>query len=556
MSAASASASARSQFPAGLHAAYRADESQCVRALLAEADIDPGQRARIRDRAIALVSRMRAERPVFGSLDQMLQEFDLSSNEGVLLLCLAEALLRVPDADTIDELISDKLGNADWERHISPGKPLFVNAATWMLMLTGAVVQEKGARLEFPASQQKKEPGSNSQPREDDPGERSSQIERMLSRLGRPVVRRAVLHAMRILGRQFILGRTIEEALREAATDEHARYRHSFDMLGESARGASDAKRYFDAYAGAIGSIARAGLGGDPITAPGISVKLSALHPRYEYAQCERVLHELVPRLTELAQLARAAGIGLTVDAEEADRLELSLQVFSAAWRDAALDGWEGLGLAVQAYQKRAPHVIAWLAETARERDRRIPVRLVKGAYWDSEIKRAQERGLDGYPVYTRKVSTDLSYLVCARRMLAAGTALYPQFATHNAHTVAAVIEFAGARRDFEFQRLHGMGETLYRQIVDAQGEPGYACRIYAPVGTHEDLLAYLVRRLLENGANTSFVNRIADAQRPAAEVIADPLEIVPALLSPLPPAEDPGTIDSPLPPGEGPGVR
>ena len=550
MNAASGSAAARSQFAAGLHAAYRADESQCVRALLAEADIEPGQRARIRDRAVALVKRMRAERPVFGGLDQMLQEFDLSSNEGVLLLCLAEALLRVPDADTVDELISDKLGAADWERHISPGKPLFVNAATWMLMLTGAVVQ-----------------------REDDPGEPSSQIERMLSRLGRPVVRRAMLHAMRVLGSQFILGRSIEEALREAATGEHAPYRHSFDMLGESARGAFDAKRYFDAYAEAIGTIARAGLGGDPITAPGISVKLSALHPRYEYAQRERVLHELVPRLTELAKLAKAAGIALTVDAEEADRLEISLEVFSAAWRDASLNGWEGLGLAVQAYQKRAPHVITWLAEAAHERGRRIPVRLVKGAYWDTEIKRAQERGLDGYPVYTRKAYTDLSYLVCARRMLAAGTALYPQFATHNAHTVAAMIELAGARRDFEFQRLHGMGETLYRQIVgaddralqdpivDAHGEtlhgqvidtPGgaaYACRVYAPVGTHEDLLAYLVRRLLENGANTSFVNRIADAQRPAAEVIADPLGIVPALLSPLPPGE--GRQESTLPKAE-----
>jgi RHH-type proline utilization regulon transcriptional repressor/proline dehydrogenase/delta 1-pyrroline-5-carboxylate dehydrogenase len=389
---------------------------------------------------------------------------------------------------------------------------LFVNAATWMLMLTGSVVGREEAHAE-----------------------RTSQLERMLSRLGRPVVRRAVLHAMRVLGSQFILGRTIEEALREAGSGEQVGYRHSFDMLGESARGATDAKRYFDAYAGAIAHIGRAATGNDPVTAPGISVKLSALHPRYEYAQRDRVLRELAPRLLELAKCARAAGIGLTVDAEEADRLELSLQVFERAWQDAALAGWDGLGLAVQAYQKRAPHVIAWLTQLATAGRRRLPVRLVKGAYWDTEIKRAQERGLDGYPVYTRKASTDLSYLVCARRMLAAGTTVYSQFATHNAHTVAAVIEFAGERRDFEFQRLHGMGETLYRQIVHAPEANGYACRVYAPVGSHEDLLAYLVRRLLENGANTSFVNRIADSLRPAADVIADPLAVLPASPAPHP---------------------
>jgi RHH-type transcriptional regulator, proline utilization regulon repressor / proline dehydrogenase / delta 1-pyrroline-5-carboxylate dehydrogenase len=520
----------RAGFPASLHAAYRADETECVRALLAAAGVDADEQQRICKRAVALVEHMRAERPVFGGIDQILQEFDLSSQEGVLLLCLAEALLRIPDADTIDELISDKLGSADWESHISPGKPLFVNAATWMLMLTGAVVGG-----------------------DDAPSERASRLERMLSRLGRPVVRRALSQAMRVLGGQFILGRTIEEALQAAASDEHEHYRHSFDMLGESARGASDAQRYLDAYAHAIEHIEETGLGGDPVHAPGISVKLSALHPRYEYAQRSRVLRELTPRLLELALLARAAGIGLTVDAEEADRLELSLEVFAAAWRDTALAGWEGMGLAVQAYQKRAPHVVDWLVRLSGEGGRRLPVRLVKGAYWDTEIKRAQERGLDGYPVYTRKASTDLGYLVCVRRLLAAGDRIYPQFATHNAHTVAAVIELADARRDLEFQRLHGMGETLYRQIVGPHSAVGIPCRVYAPVGTHEDLLAYLVRRLLENGANTSFVNRIADSVRPAAEVIADPLVIVPALLT----ANRAGpTLGSPLPPGEGLGVR
>ncbi len=348
-------------------------------------------------------------------------------------------------------------------------------------------------------------------------------LHRFVARSSEPVVRQAVTAAMRILARQFVMGRTIAEALDRARPAERQGWRHSYDMLGEAAVTAADAARYLHAYEDAIAAIGRSAAGRPAAEAPGISVKLSALHPRYEMAQRDRVLAELAPRLLALAQQASAAGIGFTIDAEEADRLDLSLDLFEALALARGLAQWDGLGLAVQAYQKRALPVIDWLADLARRGRRRLVVRLVKGAYWDSEIKRSQERGLDGYPVYTRKLATDVSYLACARRLLDGGTVFYPQFATHNAHTVASVLELAGARRDWEFQRLHGMGEALYGQIVgtDKMDRP---CRVYAPVGSHEELLAYLVRRLLENGANTSFVNRIVDERQPIDEIVADPV--------------------------------
>ena len=486
---------------AALAAHYRADETAVVERLLAELELPSAALDRIAARARGLVAEVRRRRVGRGGLDAFLHEYALSSQEGVVLMCLAEALLRIPDVDTADRLIRDKLRLADWERHLGKSESIFVNASTWALMLTGRVV-----RL-----------GDH---HERDLG---AVFGRLVARSGEPVIRQAMMQAMRILGGQFVMGRTIQEALERAKAEEALGYRHSYDMLGEAARTAPDAARYLESYDRAIAALGVAAAGRGPIMAPEISVKLSALHPRYELAQRERVLKELVPRVLGLAQHARAVGIGLTVDAEEADRLELSLEVFAALARDATLAGWEGLGLAVQAYQKRALAAIDWLATLARAAKRRLMVRLVKGAYWDSEIKRAQERGLDGYPVFTRKVATDVSYLAAARRLLAAKDAFYPQFATHNAATLAAILEFAGKDRGFEFQRLHGMGEALYEQVVGAS-TLNIPCRIYAPVGSHEDLLPYLVRRLLENGANTSFVNRIVDEAAPIDEIVADPI--------------------------------
>ncbi|HZT52271.1 MAG TPA: bifunctional proline dehydrogenase/L-glutamate gamma-semialdehyde dehydrogenase PutA, partial [Stellaceae bacterium] len=431
-----------------------------------------------------------------------LSEYRLSSQEGIALLCLAEALLRIPDAATVDRLIRDKLAPADWARHLGHSPSLFVNASTWALMLTGRLVHA-------PAAQ-----------------DWGAVLHAILARSGEPVVRQAVTAAIRILARQFVMGRTIAEALARARPAERKGYRHSYDMLGEAARTAADAERYFERYRAAIAAIAAAARGADVFAAPGLSVKLSALDPRYEEAQRARTLAALVPRVAALAGAAKAAGIGLTIDAEEADRLELSLDLFAALAGDPALAGWNGLGLAVQAYQKRALPLLDWLADLARRTGRRLPVRLVKGAYWDSEVKRSQERGLEGYPVYTRKLATDVSYIACAKRLLADRAAFFPQFATHNAHTVATVRTLAGSERDFEFQRLHGMGEALYDQIV----APDLPCRVYAPVGGHEDLLAYLVRRLLENGANTSFVNRLVDDAAPVEEIVADPMARLAAL--------------------------
>jgi RHH-type proline utilization regulon transcriptional repressor/proline dehydrogenase/delta 1-pyrroline-5-carboxylate dehydrogenase len=481
---------------------HRRDETEVVDRLLDAAHLEEETLDRIAQRARGLVSEVRKHRIGKGGIDAFMQEYELSSQEGVVLMCLAEALLRIPDQETADALIRDKLGPADWEQHVGNSESVFVNASTWALMLTGRVVSLHDYR------------------------DRSvkSVLGRLVNRLGEPMIRQSVTQGMRILGRQFVMGRTVEEALERGADDEKRGYRHSFDMLGEAAHTEADAKRYFDAYNAAIAAIGKHAAGRGPIEASEISVKLSALHPRYEFGQRERVMTELKPRLMALATHAREVDIGFTVDAEEADRLELSFDIIASIFRDDALKGWEGFGLALQAYQKRAYPAVEWLAELAREKGRRLTLRLVKGAYWDSEIKLAQEGGHEGYTVFTRKAATDVSYLACARRILSHADAFYAQFATHNAHTLAAVMEMAGQRRDYEFQRLHGMGEALYEQVVGSDRQD-IACRIYAPVGSHEDLLPYLVRRLLENGSNTSFVNRIVDESAPLDEIIADPLE-------------------------------
>ncbi len=484
---------------------YRRDETECVNARLRElaegAPTQPG----VESRATAFVAEMRRWRSGAGGIDAFVNEYSLSSDEGVVLMCLAEALLRIPDADTVDRLIRDKIGSANWDAHLGQSGSLFVNASTWALMLTGHLVAADEGREWWQV------------------------LRRLAARTGEPVIRQAVTQAMRILGRQFVMGRSIEDALERAAEGEARGYRHSFDMLGESARTMADADRYLAAYHDAITAIGATAAGRGPIAGPGISVKLSALHPRYEFAQRRRVRGELVPRLASLARRASEADIGLVIDAEEADRLEPSLDVIEAIAGDPDLRDWHGLGLAVQAYQKRAAAVIDWLAELARTHRRRLIVRLVKGAYWDSEVKQTQVAGLPDYPVFTRKASTDVSYLACAKRLLAAPDALYPAFATHNPLTLAWVMEAASGNRDLEFQRLHGMGEELYDQVVGPDGD-GVPCRVYAPVGGHEDLLPYLVRRLLENGANTSFINRIADDRQPIAQIVADPVAQVAAL--------------------------
>ena len=488
-------------------AAYRLDETAAVEALLRAAQLDAPVRARIEGTARRLVETARGAGGKGLGLDAFLGEYALSSEEGVVLMCLAEALLRIPDDATRDRLIRDKLSVADWERHLGHSGSILVNASTLGLLLTGRVV-----RLDREAR---------------DP---AAMLGRLIARAGEPVIRAAVVQAMRIMGQQFVMGRTIGEALARAGKGTGRLYRHSFDMLGEAALTARDAERYFESYAAAIVAIGTAANGGEPASAPGISVKLSALHPRYVFARRDRVLRELVPLLGELAALARDAGVGMTIDAEEADRLDLSLDVFDAVFREPGFGDWDGFGLAVQAYQRRAPAVLDWLASLATELRRRIPVRLVKGAYWDSEIKRAQEQGLDSYPVFTRKATTDVSYIACVRRLFADHDAFRPQFATHNAHSIATVLALASAGADFEFQRLHGMGETLYDPLVAQDAETRVACRVYAPVGSHEDLLPYLVRRLLENGANTSFVNRLADRDAPVEALIADPVAATAAL--------------------------
>jgi len=499
----------RASITAAIDSQYLGDEEKCVAALVEKARFTETQQQRIGAQARRLVESVRAHPTERSGLDAFLRQYDLSSQEGVILMCLAEALLRIPDDATADRLIADKIAKGDWAAHLGDAESLFVNASTWGLMLTGRIVR----------------------PGQDDLHDPRSFIARVAGRVGEPVLRAAFRQAMRIMGHQFVMGRTIKEALQRSVSSDHKLYRHSFDMLGESALTSVDAERYLDAYRKAIASVAAsAGAGTVPEAAPSISVKLSALFPRYEFTQRRRVMAELAPRVLELAIAARDGNVALTVDAEEAERLELSLEIIEHVARAPQLEGWHGFGLAVQAYQKRAWDVVRWLVALGTSTGRRLNVRLVKGAYWDSEIKRAQERGLAGYPVFTRKMNTDVSYLACARELLAAPDAIYPQFATHNAQTVAAILELAGAgERRFEFQRLHGMGEELYAQVVGAD-KLGVPCRIYAPVGSHEDLLPYLVRRLLENGANTSFVNRLVDENTPVDEVVRDPVSEVAAL--------------------------
>jgi len=487
----------------------RCNEEELLDALIAKVRFTEFERQRIADRATPLIEKVRAERTRTGGIDAFMQTYDLSSREGIVLMCLAEALLRIPDAETQDLLIKDKIGPAEWEKRLGSSHSLFVNASTWGLMLTGRMVSLDNEERNL-----------------------GGVIKRLVARLGEPVIRQAVLASMRILGRQFVMGRNMAEARERSRSAEKYGYRHSYDMLGEAARTTQDALRYFESYTRAIDALALEVDGQSPINAPSISVKLSALHPRYEESQRDRVCAELVPAVKGLALQAKRAGIGFTIDAEEMDRLELSLDLIEQLALDPDLAGWNGFGMAVQAYAKRALPVIDWLAELARRADRRLLVRLVKGAYWDAEIKLAQERGLEDYPVFTRKASTDVSYLACAKRLLRDPVAFYPAFATHNAHTLAAVAEIAiavGGNDEWEYQRLHGMGEELYDQVVGPD-KWDVACRVYAPVGSHEDLLAYLVRRLLENGANTSFVNRIADANLPIAMLLADPVEATAAL--------------------------
>ncbi|MFP4303958.1 MAG: bifunctional proline dehydrogenase/L-glutamate gamma-semialdehyde dehydrogenase PutA [Rhodosalinus sp.] len=479
-----------------IDAATYADEEEVLARLSREAAFTPEDRRRISQAAAGLVRDIRSTtRP--GLMEVFLAEYGLSTDEGIALMCLAEALLRVPDAETIDALIEDKIAPSDWGRHMGHSTSPLVNASTWALLLTGRVLREDRA-----------------------PGPVAA-LRGAVKRLGEPVIRTAVGRAMREMGRQFVLGESIESAMKRAAAQEARGYSYSYDMLGEAARTDADARRYFEAYAQAIDAIGTAAKG-DIRDNPGISVKLSALSPRYEEAQRARVMAEVAPRLLSLAKQAKAAGIGLNVDAEEADRLSLSLDVMERVLSDDALAGWDGFGVVVQAYGQRAGPVIDWLHDLAERLGRRFMVRLVKGAYWDTEIKRAQVAGVDGFPVFTAKPATDVSYLACARKLLGMTDRLYPQFATHNAHTVAAILDMGQDRDAFEFQRLHGMGETLHELV---RAREGTRCRIYAPVGAHRDLLAYLVRRLLENGANSSFVNRIVDEEVPPEEVAQDPFD-------------------------------
>ena len=488
------------------------DESEHLAELMTSLHSTESERAQIQQVAEQLVCNTRVRSADPELVEAFMRQYDLSSEEGVLLMCVAEALLRIPDEHTADKLIRDKLGEADWDEHLGGSKSVLVNASTWGLMLTGRIVKlGDDTRRDF-----------------------SGAFGRLVARAGEPVIRLAVRQAMRIMGHQFVMGRSIDEALSRSIKGDNARYRYSFDMLGEGALTERDAKRYLQAYRDAITAIgkfvAKQKTKHDVFAVASISVKLSALHPRYEFAKRARVMAELTPRVLELAQLAKAQNIGFTIDAEESERLELSLDVILGAYSDESLRDWEGYGLAIQAYQKRAPYVIDLIAATARKHGRRIPVRLVKGAYWDSEIKKAQMEGHNGFPVFTRKANTDVSYLSCAKRMFAATDAIYPMFATHNAHTIAAIHQFSQGA-DFEFQRLHGMGEDLYAEVIgpDQLNAP---CRVYAPVGSHEDLLPYLVRRLLENGANSSFVNRISDENVAPADLVADPINTVSAYSS------------------------
>ena len=495
-------AATRAPLRQAITAAYRLSETECLPPLIEAATIPADALDRAQEIARTLVTGLRSAGSISG-VEALTQEYSLSSGEGVALMCLAEALLRIPDHATRDALIRDKIGPGDWRAHFGHSESLFVNAATWGLAVTGLLTATSSEQT------------------------MSAALTRLIGRGGEPLIRKGVDLAMRMMGEQFVTGQTIAEALRNGLPMERKGFRYSYDMLGEAALTAADASRYFGEYERAIHAIGQASAGRGIYDGPGISIKLSALHPRYSRAQIERVMAELLPCLKALARLARQYNIGLNIDAEEADRLELSLDLLEALCFDAGLANWNGAGFVVQAYQKRCPLVIDFLVDLAQRSGRRLMVRLVKGAYWDSEIKRAQTDGMEDFPVFTRKLHTDVSYLACARKLLAAPGAIYPQFATHNAQTLATVMQLAGPNYyagQYEFQCLHGMGEPLYEQVV-GRSKLDRPCRIYAPVGTHETLLAYLVRRLLENGANTSFVNRIGDANVSIAELIADPVQ-------------------------------
>ena len=486
---------------AAIDALYRAPETEVLPALIAAAEPPPAVAEQAQAMARQLVANLRAK-PEPGLVQGLMREYDLSSQEGVALMCMAEALLRIPDAATRDALIADKIGGGQWRAHVGQSPSPFVNAATWGLLITGqlvSAVDESGL---------------------------AAALNRLIARSGAPIIRASVDTAMRVMGEQFVCGETIGAAIAHARPLEARGFRYSYDMLGEAATTAEDAERYLAAYETALKAIGAASAGRGVYEGPGLSVKLSALHPRYSRSQRARVFAELYPRLLKLAVMARQYDIGLNIDAEESERLDLSLDLLETLCRDPAMQGWNGVGFVVQAYQKRAVAVIDWIIALARATRRRIMLRLVKGAYWDSEIKRSQVDGLEGFPVFTRKIHTDVSYIACARKLLDAPEAVFPQFATHNALTLATIHAMAGANfyaGQYEFQCLHGMGEPLYNQIVGA-GREARPCRVYAPVGSHETLLAYLVRRLLENGANTSFVNRIADASVSIDQLIEDPI--------------------------------
>ncbi len=490
-----------------------ADEGALIAALIADAGLDAATRARIVASGADLVRQIRGSAKP-GLMEVFLAEYGLSTDEGIALMCLAEALLRVPDATTMDALIEDKIAPSDWGRHLGKSASSLVNASTWALMLTGKVLDDR-------------EPGV------------AGHLRAAVKRLGEPVIRTAVSRAMKEMGRQFVLGETIDAAMKRARDLESKGYTYSYDMLGEAARTESDARRYHLSYTRAITAIAGAAHSRDIRENPGISVKLSALHPRYEVAKRDRVMTELVPRVRALAGLARAAGLGFNIDAEEADRLALSCEVIEAVLSDPSLAGWDGFGVVVQAYGRRAGAVIDWLHDLATRLDRRIMVRLVKGAYWDAEVKRAQVLGLASFPVFTRKQATDVSYIANAKKLLGMTDRIYPQFATHNAHTVAAILDMGQDKKAYEFQRLHGMGERLHDIVLTGQGT---RCRIYAPVGAHRDLLAYLVRRLLENGANSSFVNQIVDEDVSPETVAACPFDA----MARLTPAANPAIATGP----------
>ena len=479
--------------------AYRRDEAEAVADMLARAQLSEDERREAEALARRLVKQVRDSRRKASGVDALMHEFSLSSEEGVALMCLAEALLRIPDADTRNKLIRDKIAGGDWKSHLGHSPSMFVNASAWGLLITGKLT----------AASDEKSLGSA--------------LTRLIGKGGAPLIRQGVNYAMRMLGKQFVTGQTIEEALKNGKAREKMGYRYSFDMLGEAAMTQADADRYFKDYVDAIHAIGKDAAGAGVYEGNGISVKLSAIHPRYWRAQHERVMTELLPRLKELFLLGKQYDIGINIDAEETNRLELSLDLMEALVSDPDLAGYKGIGFVVQAYQKRCPFVIDYLIDLARRNKQKLMIRLVKGAYWDSEIKWAQVDGMDGYPVYTRKVHTDVSYLACARKLLAAQDAIFPQFATHNAYTLGAIYQM-GKDKDFEHQCLHGMGETLYDQVVGPQNL-GRRVRVYAPVGTHETLLAYLVRRLLENGANSSFVNQIVDENISIDDLVKSPLD-------------------------------